>query len=366
MRIAYICGTESWGGLEMNQAKNALWMIQKGHTILALGLENSSFHIFCKEHQIPFQQIEKHRKYYDFKAARKLREHLVKHNIEHLILRDVKDMSVSVAAKFWGKSNVKVHYFMEMQLGVSKKNLLHTIRFRLLDTWSCPLEWLKNQVLEKTFMPKDRVIFIPSALDLSPFVQPITKEEARKTLDLPLNQVIIGLAGRFDPQKGQLLLLEAINRLKKPQISILFLGEPTHNEGEEYNNQINQFIEAHNLREQVYIRPFRKDIVVFYKAIDVFVMASKAETVGMVTLESLASNTPVIGSNAGGTMELLQNGKLGYLFEPENSESLAHKISRFLKKEKKWLDHELEQSIAKFDHQRVIQQIENHLINFSN
>ena len=94
-------------------------------------------------------------------------------------------------------------------------------------------------------------------------------------------------------------------------------------------------------------------------------MASKAETVGMVTLESLASNTPVIGSNAGGTIELLQNGKLGYLFEPENSESLAHEISCFLKKEKKWLDHELEQSIAKFDHQRVIQQIENHLINFS-
>ena len=114
----------------MNQAKNALWMLQKGHFVLALGRENSSFQKFCEEHHIPFQKIEKHRKYYDFKAARQLREHLSKNKIEHLILRDVKDMSVSVAAKFWSKSSFKVHYFMEMQLGDSQKNILHTVRFR--------------------------------------------------------------------------------------------------------------------------------------------------------------------------------------------------------------------------------------------
>ena len=364
MRIAYICGTESWGGLEMNQAKNALWMQQKGHVVLAIGQENSSFQKFCTEHHIPFQRIEKHRKYYDFKASRKLREHLVKNKIEHLILRDVKDMSVSVAAKFWGKSSFKVHYFMEMQLGVSKKNILHTIRFRLLDSWSCPLNWLKEQVEQKTFMPKNRIVVIPSGLDRSPFIEFISQEEARNALMLPLNQLIIGLAGRFDRQKGQLLLLESISQIKNSAISILFLGEPTYNEGESYNTEIKQFIEANHLQERVFVRPFRKDIAIFYRAIDVFVMASKSESVGMVTLESLASNTPVIGSNAGGTIELLENGKLGFLFEPGNAESLAEAITHFFDTEKKWPKHELVQSTEKFDHHSVIEQVENHLSTF--
>ncbi len=361
MRIAYICGTESWGGLEMNQAKNALWMLQKGHFVLALGRENSSFQKFCEEHHIPFQKIEKHRKYYDFKAARQLREHLSKNKIEHLILRDVKDMSVSVAAKFWSKYSFKVHYFMEMQLGVSKKNILHTIRFRLLDTWSCPLNWLKEQVEQKTFMPRNRIIVIPSGLDRSPFIESLSKEEARNTLLLPQNQLIIGLAGRFDPQKGQLLLLQAISKLKKNEISILFLGDPTHNEGEAYNLEIEQFIKTNRLQERIFIRPFRKDIATFYKAIDVFVMASKSETVGMVTLESLVSNTPVIGSNAGGTIELLENGQLGYLFDPGNAESLAEAITNCYRKEKKWSNNELFQSTEKFDHHTVIEQVENQL-----
>lgn len=363
MRIAYICGTESWGGLEMNQAKNALWMLQKGHGVLCLGLKDSKFQNYCVEHKIPYQIIKKHRKYYDFKAALCLRKLLESNKIEHLILRDTRDMSVSVSAKFWGKTTFKVHYFMEMQLGVSKKNILHSIRFRLLDSWCCPLNWLKEQVEQKTYMPKNRIVVIPSGLDRGPFIQYIPQEEARKILQLPQNKLIIGLAGRFDQQKGQLLLLHALNKLKNNEISILFLGEPTHNEGEEYHHKMTQFIIENNLQEQVFIRPFRKDIAVFYHAIDAFVMASKAETVGMVTLEALASNTPVIGSNSGGTMELLENGKLGYLFEPENSESLAAEIAAFSTNQKKWSNNELAESTEKFDHHIVIQQVENHLNN---
>jgi glycosyltransferase involved in cell wall biosynthesis len=361
MRIAYICGTESWGGLEMNQAKNALWMLQKSHSVLCLGLKDSKFQNYCVEHKIPFRAIKKHRKYYDFKAALSLRKLLQSNKIEHLILRDTRDMSVSVSAKFWGKTTFKVHYFMEMQLGVSKKNILHSIRFRLLDSWCCPLNWLKEQVEQKTYMPKNRIVVIPSGLDRGPFIHNIPQEQARRTLQLAQNKLIIGLAGRFDLQKGQLLLLHALNKLKNNEISILFLGEPTHNEGEEYHHKMTQFIIENNLQEQVFIRPFRKDIAVFYQAIDVFVMASKAETVGMVTLEALASNTPVIGSNSGGTMELLENGKLGYLFEPENFESLVEAITNFYRKEKKWPNDELNKSTQKYDHHTVTEQVENHL-----
>ncbi len=361
MRIAYICGSESWGGLEMNQVKNALWMSERGHDVLVLGLNASKTHQFCKENNLTFQAISKHRKYYDWKAARALKQLLIEYKSEHLILRDVRDMSVSVAAKKFSGNAFNVHYFMEMQLGVDKKNALHTLRFKGLDTWSCPLLWLEEQVKQKTKMDPAKVIHIPSALPTDQFRNAPSKENARKELGLPLDKTLIGLAGRFDPQKGQLMLLEAFQQLKTDSVDLVFIGQATMNEGNEYVQRVNEFIYSHGLEHRVHLLPFRNDTETFYSAIDAFVMASKCETVGMVTLEAMATGTIVIGSNAGGTREILQEGKLGYLFEPMNTNSLKDQLELFLQNGYFVSREELQKGVQKFDVTEVLNQVEQRL-----
>jgi glycosyltransferase involved in cell wall biosynthesis len=361
LKIAYLCGSESWGGLEMNQYRNALWMKERGHSVTVLGRAGSRLEQICGESNIPFRAIGRHRKYYDYGAARKIAAILRELGAQHLIIRDVKDMSVSVIAKS-GIRGLKVHYFMEMQLGVAKKGLPHTIRFRKLDTWSCPLEWLKEQVETMTNMPKDGIVHIPSGLDRSSLRSGITKEEARQKTGLPQEMRLIGLAGRFDPQKGQLLLLQAAALSDNKDCGFVLLGEPTYNEGNAYESQVLRFIGENGLKNRVYIRPFMNDIGVFYKAIDAFVMASKAETFGMVTIESMACGTPVIGSNAGGTPELLGHGRFGYLFEPLSASDLAEKINVFLSDPQRFPPGELMQAIEKFDHAKVCAAVEKRLL----
>ena len=363
MRIAYILGTESWGGLEMNQVRNALWMSERGHTVFVLGLKGSKAALFCTENKLQFLEIPKHRKYYDWKAAGQLNHLLASHQIEHLIVRDVRDMSVSVAAKKFSKGAFKVHYFMEMQLGVDKKNFLHTLRFRGLDTWSCPLLWLEEQVKERTRMEHSKIVNIPSALVTEQFKNAPEKVDAREQLKLPQDKTLIGLAGRFDPQKGQLMLLEAFRELDNDRVDLVFIGQATMNEGSEYVQEINDFIEQNQLKNRVHLLPFRNDTEVFYAAIDAFVMGSKCETVGMVTLEAMATGTIVIGSNAGGTREILQEGKLGYLFEPENSHSLKEQLCLFLEKGYFVKPYDLQQGIAKFDVETVLDLVEERLGN---
>jgi glycosyltransferase involved in cell wall biosynthesis len=113
------------------------------------------------------------------------------------------------------------------------------------------------------------------------------------------------------------------------------------------------FIKQNKLEDRVFIRPFRKDIVTFYKAVDACLMASKAETVGMVTLESLASGTPILGSNAGGTPEILDGGKFGILFETQNSESLATAMKQFMNQPTQFDARELVKESEKYDHNLV-------------
>ncbi len=361
-RIGYICGSESWGGLEMNQWRNARWMKQRGHEVVVFGKAGSKLGSHCQQDQLTFVAVPSYKKYYDFTVARKLNRLLKEHRIDHLMVRDVRDMSVAALAKYWFSHPFKLHYFMEMQLGVNKRNLLHTLRFRQFDTWSCPLHWLQEQVKTKTRMPHDRIIHIPSGLELAPLQQPLSKEEARSLLDVPQQGILIGLAGRFDPQKGQLLLLEAAKQLSDQSFGIVFLGAPTHNEGESYHQEMLDLIETAGLSNRVFVRPFRNDIQTFYKAIDAFVMASKAETFGMVTIEAMACGTPVIGSNAGGTPELLQFGKLGYLFEPLSSDDLANKITNFLVEPQHFSHKQLQEAMQQFDHHKVCETIELQLL----
>ena len=313
--VVYLCTSNSWGGLEMNQLRNASWMTECKVEVTVIGENNTPLKKACEEAKIPYISIPTHRKYYDFKSGKHLARILRNLSATHLLVRDTRDLSLAVIAK--RHSNVHLSYFMEMQLGVKKKHLLHTLRYSHIDLWSCPLHWLKNQVLTMTNMEPQRVCVIPSGLDLQALHTNLDQRAAREALNLPMDVPIFGLIGRFDPHKGQLLLLEALTRMNNQTAHLCFLGEPTRNEGDTYYNEMLRTIEQHQLHSRVHIRPFRKDINTFYRAIDAFVLGSRAETFGMVTIEAMAMGTPILASRSGGSPEILQNGTLGRLYTPE-------------------------------------------------
>ena len=59
-------------------------------------------------------------------------------------------------------------------------------------------------------------------------------------------------------------------------------------------------------------------------------MCSVGETYGMVTLEALLSGCCVVGARSGGTVDLLDEGKLGPLFENRNANDLARVLEELL------------------------------------
>jgi glycosyltransferase involved in cell wall biosynthesis len=137
-----------------------------------------------------------------------------------------------------------------------------------------------------------------------------------------------------------------------------FLGEPTKESGTEYIDLMQKTIDENALNERVFIRPFRKDIATFFSAIDVFVMASKAETFGMVTIEAMACGVPVIASNAGGSPEILDFGRYGMLFEPLNPESLAKKIDVFCENPNVFSLETLKAEVLSYSHKDICAKVE--------
>ena len=207
-----------------------------------------------------------------------------------------------------------------------------------------------------TKMDPKKVCVIPSGLDLEALHTNLDQRAARELLQLPADVPIFGLIGRFDPHKGQLLLLEALTQMKNQHAQLCFLGEPTRNEGDTYYNAMMQMIEKYDLSSRVHIRPFRKDINTFYRAIDAFVLGSRAETFGMVTIEAMAMGTPILASRSGGSPEILENGKLGRLYNPGDSTDLSKQMDDYLTSDSPSAET-LREAASRYDHHSVMEQV---------
>ena len=357
MRIAYLCGTNGWGGLEMNQLKNAIWMQERGHFVKIYCLENSPILKATLENNLPFGIIQKHKNHYDLIKAFQLLQILKNDSIDHLIFRATFDQSIAAAISFLSHRKIKVHYFMEMKFGAPKKQFFRTLRYSYFSSWNCPLEYLKNQVLENSKVKSEKVNVIASGLDLTTMSQN-DKITSRKLLNLPPTDFLFGIVGRIDQKKGQLLALKAIAQLKEFSFKLILVGEETPNSPNSYLKEINEFITQNGLEQKIIFLSFQKNPMEVFNAFDWTLMTSDSETFGMVTIESMAQGTPVIGSNAGGTTELLQFGKVGLLYITKNEFDLAEKMRIVMEEKQQFTSEILIKSIQKFNCIEVCEKVE--------
>jgi glycosyltransferase involved in cell wall biosynthesis len=127
----------------------------------------------------------------------------------------------------------------------------------------------------------------------------------------------------LDPGKGQRLALQALALLPH-DVHWLFVGDNTVNNGVDERTHLQELTWKLGLEARVHMLP-GQDARGVYNALDAFGMVSTSETIGTVTLEAMARRVPVIGSRAGGTTELLSDGR-GFLFEAGHAQDLARAV----------------------------------------
>lgn len=69
-----------------------------------------------------------------------------------------------------------------------------------------------------------------------------------------------------------------------------------------------------------------KDMVSFYRNLDIFVLTSEKEPFGRVLIEAMSVGCPVIAANVGGVPEIVEDGKTGFLVPPHDVNAFADSI----------------------------------------
>jgi glycosyltransferase involved in cell wall biosynthesis len=218
---------------------------------------------------------------------------------------------------------------MEMALGGKRTQFFRTLRYSFLSNWICPLPYLRVQALQQTRIAAHKVKAIPSGLIFNAETH-LSKEEARSRLQWPLDKKLILVVGRIDPKKRQAFVWDCFaQRTNKDEI-LIFVGESTPDEPSFYHLALQEKIKKHQKNRQVIWAGFQQNMPLIYQAADLVIMAADHETVGMVTLEALQNNCPVLGVNNGGSKEIIELFGGGLCFELNGTSSLSNRIDQIL------------------------------------
>ena len=201
-RIAYLCLSGGWGGLEMNQLRNAQQMQKRGHSVLLIANSESPIAKAAAQANLPLYIVAQKPKHYQWGFASQLAAYLKAQGFEDLFFRNNRELSIAASLRFFSFGKVRVHYFMEMALGGQKTQFFRTLRYRFIDTWVCPLPYLLLQVLTQTKIAKRKVKEIPSGLLFNSETL-LSKEAARSKLQWPTDLKMLLVVGRIDPKKQQ-------------------------------------------------------------------------------------------------------------------------------------------------------------------
>ena len=147
-----------------------------------------------------------------------------------------------------------------------------------------------------------------------------------KNFDEGKNEVKFLISGNYCREKGQIDAVNAVAVLREQDVSGFKLYLAGNGDFEEPK----EIAKRKNLQEYIVVCGCVDDMLQLRKDVDVEIVASKCEAFGRVTIEAMRMSNPVIGTNSGGTPELIIDGKVGFLFEYGNPIELARYMKRFI------------------------------------
>ncbi len=212
--------------------------------------------------------------------------------------------------------------------------------------------FLKHGVVE------NQLIYAPHSIDNKRFADKdyfykSKAEKWRKELNLSESDIVFLFAGKFEPKKNPLLLIEAAKSL--PNYKFILAGS---------GNLYNSIKSASGNLQNIILLPFQNQskMPVLYRLADAFILPSQGagETWGLAINEAMACQRAIFASDkVGAAVDLIENGKNGYIFKSNQVADLVGKIENLNKQQLREMGKYSSKMIESFDFEQICIAIEN-------
>jgi glycosyltransferase involved in cell wall biosynthesis len=200
---------------------------------------------------------------------------------------------------------------------------------RWLDAVVCVSE-AQGRRVRQAKVPDNKIAVIRNAIDADAFRAPDPKyaDLLRRLFKKPPKR-IVGAAGRLSPEKGFEQLVDAAGLVLRhdPDIGFIHFGDGPSRAA------LARRIAGTGLGERFILAGFRADLGHFLPHLDVIALPSFTEGLPVVLLEAFAAGVPAIATAVGGTPEIVEDGRSGYLVPPGDPPAMARRVLDILRAE---------------------------------
>lgn len=167
---------------------------------------------------------------------------------------------------------------------------------------------------------------IPNGVDASQFKTVITKEQARKSVNIPNDVFLIGHVGRYDPAKNHETIFKVAAKLKKtePDIRFLFCGKNTD------SVSFRDRLKAHGIEDVCITIGLSDELPIVFKSMDLFYFPSLTEGQPNAMIEAMVAGLPVLPSNILPILEALPAKAKDNTVAPEDVDAAVSKITSLI------------------------------------
>lgn len=240
----------------------------------------------------------------------------------------IEGVLITLMMQLMGK---KVIYTAHNVLPHDKRGMIYDKKFALIyriqDEIIVHTLFIKNQIVDSFAVKPDKIHVVPHGVYEKEMNQNITRQSARKKLELKEDSTVILFFGIIQAYKGFDILTKSIDLLEgNSDYEIVVAGKVAS----EYKKEF----EIHKQRTQnknyTYLLKYLSDEEVedCFKAADITVLPYKEASQSGVLFMSYTYGLPVIAPNLGGFPEDVFPGITGYLFEPNDAYSLACSVKQ--------------------------------------
>lgn len=184
-----------------------------------------------------------------------------------------------------------------------------------------PSEAIARHMIDTYHVPAERIRCIPRSVDMSRFEG--IKRRKRKD-----GSFVVTILGRLTPLKGHPYFLQAMARVMRqvPHVKIWVIGDAPQKKPE-YREELEKQATRLGLRNNIEFLGNRADVPQLLSRSDVLCFAStEPESFGRAIVEAQAAHVPVVATKVGGVLDIIEDGRTGYLVLPKDAAAMADKV----------------------------------------
>lgn len=233
--------------------------------------------------------------------------------------------------------------------GAPKKNwLLYYPVERLLAHYTDLLITINKEDYQRAqnFKAK-KIVYIPGVgIDVKKFEHVnVDRNAKQRELGIREGKVVLLSIGELCTRKNHEVVIKALAKLNNSNMVYLICG----------NGDLYGYLEnlSNQLKVDVKLLGFRKEIPEIFAATDIFVLPSLQEGLPVALMEAMAAGLPVICSQIRGNVDLIENDKNGYLVNPNNVQEFADAIDNITSKDSSFMGEINRDKIKYYDIQNI-------------